>query len=159
MSNTLTNTLLMDSAPVYLDVNIPMYAAGGEHPYKAPCMWCMDQIASGMITVVINVEILQEILHRYMSLGRLQTALDICEQVSALSDLIYPVDAADMRQALSIARKGPASIRARDCVHIATMRRYGIPVILSTDGHFDNLLGITRLDPLVLFQGTGAGDR
>ena len=148
----------MNDAPIYLDVNIPMYAVGGEHRYKLPCMWCMDQIASGVMTAVINVEILQEILHRFMSLGRLQTALDLCKQVTDLSDLIYPVDAADMRQALAIARKGPASIRARDCVHIATMRRYGIPAILSTDGHFDNLPGITRLDPLVLFQESGTGD-
>jgi hypothetical protein len=39
------------------------------------------------------------------------------------------------------------------------MRRYGIPVILSTDGHFNNLLDITRLDPLVLFREFGTGDR
>jgi len=148
----------MNEVPIYLDVNIPMYAVGGEHRYKLPCMWCMEQIASGALTVVINVEILQEILHRYMSLGRLQAGFELFEQVTDLSDLIYPVDAADMRQALSIARKGPASIRARDCVHIATMRRYGLPVILSTDGHFDNLLGITRLDPLTLYQNADSPD-
>lgn len=37
----------------FLDANIPMYAAGGEHPYKAPCLRIMAAAASGQLECVM----------------------------------------------------------------------------------------------------------
>ena len=38
---------------IFLDVNIPMYAAGKEHPYKAPRAWVMRQVGAGRLAVAI----------------------------------------------------------------------------------------------------------
>ena len=148
----------MNNLPIYLDANVPMYAVGGEHPYKLPCMWCMEQIAAGEMTAVINVEILQEILHRFMSIRRSKAGVDLCVEVADLSVHVYPVDEIDMRYALAVVRNSSSSIRARDCVHVATLYRYGIAHILTADRHFDNLPDITRLDPLTLYRDAGSPD-
>lgn len=54
----------------FLDVNIVMYAAGVEHPLKAPCMAVLQMVVNGQIDIVIDAEIIQETLHRYGSLQR-----------------------------------------------------------------------------------------
>ena len=53
---------------VFLDVNIPMYAAGQTHPYREPCAWLMTQVARGRIAAAIDTEIIQEVLYRYGAL-------------------------------------------------------------------------------------------
>ena len=50
---------------IFIDTSIIMYAAGSEHPYKKPSLDLLKLIAVGEIEAVINVEVLQEILHRY----------------------------------------------------------------------------------------------
>ncbi|MBI2267294.1 MAG: hypothetical protein HYU64_19370 [Armatimonadetes bacterium] len=40
----------------FLDVNIPMYAAWARHPYKAPCVQVMQEIAAGRIIAAIDDE-------------------------------------------------------------------------------------------------------
>lgn len=53
---------------VFVDANIPMYAAGVEHPLKQPCVAMLEAIAKGSLGAVTNVEVVQEILHRYTAL-------------------------------------------------------------------------------------------
>jgi len=51
------------------------------------------------------------------------------------------------REDVKSARKilaGPGGISARDAIHIAIMRRYGISVIVSFDSGFDRHPGISR---------------
>jgi hypothetical protein len=58
------------SDPTYfIDANIPMYAAGAEHPLKRPCIAILEAIAHDELAAVTNVEVVQEILYRYSALG------------------------------------------------------------------------------------------
>ncbi len=53
----------------------------------------------------------------------------------------------------------PRGMQARDCVIIGSHAGTGHSSRSSTaDRHFDNLLGITRLDPLILYQDAGSPD-
>lgn len=47
-----------------------MYAAGAEHAYKQAAVSQLERIADGREQGAIDAEILQEILHRYRSIGR-----------------------------------------------------------------------------------------
>ncbi len=47
-----------------------MYSAGAEHPNKAPSIAFLERVAAGEIQATIDAEVLQEIMHRYRSLGR-----------------------------------------------------------------------------------------
>ena len=66
---------------------------------------------------------------------------------------VLPVTVADMQSAVSLfgqyASKG---VRARDTIHAAIMKNHGLTYIISSGGHFDLIPGLTRLDPIVLFQ-------
>lgn len=66
---------------------------------------------------------------------------------------IYPVTAADMQKAVVLFHQYmPQGVRSRDIVHVAVMQNNELTHIISTDTHFDLITGVSRLDPLVLYQ-------
>lgn len=133
----------------FLDTNIVMYAIGKEHHYKHPCMRTLKQIEAGALRVVTNVEVLQEILHRYFSLGRPRIAATAFSALKELCVEILPVLEADLDLALDLLHGSP-QIKIRDAVHAATMQNNGLSKIISTDKHFDAIEGISRIDPTSL---------
>ncbi len=60
----------MASEPFFVDANIPMYAEGKEHPYKAACSKALERIANEDLPARTSAEVLQEILHRYLSVAK-----------------------------------------------------------------------------------------
>jgi len=135
--------------PYFLDTNILMYAIGRDHPYKAPCIRILELIEDEAISVVSNVEVLQEILHRYRSLREYEIASSAFLHFKALCDEILPVGEVDMDLAFRILEGAP-EISVRDAVHAATMLNCGLEKILSADAHFDRIDGIVRIDPRIL---------
>ncbi len=47
-----------------------MYAVGKDHPNRESCREVLRRIEADDLTVVTSVEVLQELLHRYRSLGQ-----------------------------------------------------------------------------------------
>lgn len=141
------------SATALLDTAVPMYAAGTPHSYRDACQWVMAQIASGHLQVVIDAEVVQEILHRYGALGRYADAVNMARDLMTIVPQILPVTAADMQTAVTIFQQyAPQGMRARDAIHAAIMQNHGLTHIISSDAHFDLVAGLTRLDPLLLYQ-------
>jgi len=58
------------SPTYFLDANLIMYSLGGPHPSREPCKRVLERIKSGEIRALTNTEVLQEILHRYFSIGK-----------------------------------------------------------------------------------------
>ena len=137
---------------VFLDVNIPMYAAGGPHPLKEPCVWLMSQIANQQISAAIDTEIIQEVLYRYGAIKRIEVAVTMAGSLFELIPLILPVRPADARLSVDLFRQyAPSGATARDTIHAAVMQHNGLNQIVSTDEHFEQFEGLTRLDPQHLF--------
>jgi predicted nucleic acid-binding protein len=66
---------------------------------------------------------------------------------------ILPVRDVEMQAAVTLfGQYGPQGVRARDTVHAAVMQIHGLTHIISSDAHFDLIAGVTRLDPIVLYQ-------
>jgi predicted nucleic acid-binding protein len=144
----------MDDAPFFLDVNVPMYAAGKPHAYKTACAWVLTEIAHARLDAVIDAEIVQEVLYRFGAIGRPQTGVQMAKNLLALVPTVLPITVADMETAVTLfGRYGPNGVKARDVVHAAVMQTHGITHIISTDTHFDHIEGIVRLDPQTLFAG------
>jgi hypothetical protein len=61
----------------FIDTNVPMYAVGADHPLKRPCLAILEAVATGALTAVTDVEVLQEILHRYTALGQRTRAAEV----------------------------------------------------------------------------------
>jgi predicted nucleic acid-binding protein len=141
------------SAPALLDTSIPMYAAGTPHYYRDACQWVMSEIISGRIGAVLDSELIQEILHRYGALGRHADAVKMARDMMALIPRILPVGEVEMQAAVTLfAQYAPRGVRARDTVHAAVMQIHGLTDVISTDAHFDMIAGVTRLDPIRLYQ-------
>jgi predicted nucleic acid-binding protein len=134
------------SSAFFVDSNIIMYAVGGEHPYRDPCLGILDRIVQESLAVVVSTEIHQEILHRYSSLGLGQMARQVSAHLETIIPTALPVTLADIRRVRQLAERYPA-FKARDLVHAAVMLENGLSSIISTDRHFDQMDEIERIDP------------
>jgi len=133
--------------PVLLDSNIPMYAAGREHPLREPAQRIVLAVVSGELDAYTNAEVLQEILARYLRSGQPSTAFAVFDAFQRLMNgRVLPIEADDVVRARVLAEEQP-SLSPRDYVHWAVMIGHGIRTIVTADSHFDGLEGITRLDP------------
>jgi predicted nucleic acid-binding protein len=135
--------------PYFLDANIFMYAAGAEHPYKAPCVEILARVEVGELQGIINTEILQEMLYRYSRLKLPQKGVQLCREILAYSLTILPVNEDDSRLAIDLfAKHHQNGLEARDAIHAAVMKNNGVRKLLSVDRDFDLLDFVTRVDPL-----------
>ena len=142
----------MSDVPYFLDVNVPMYAAGKEHPYKASCVRVLTEIANGRLSAVISSEIIQEILYRYGAIGQWQIGVQLAENLMMLVPKVLPVTEVEMKTAVSLfAQYAPHGVKARDVVHVAVMQTHQLTHIISTDHHFDSIDDIIRVDPQKMF--------
>lgn len=58
------------SPVVFIDANVPIYAAGRAHPYKDPCANVLSLVAEKPLDYVTDAEVLQELAHRYLAQDR-----------------------------------------------------------------------------------------
>lgn len=123
-----------------------MYAAGSEHPLKAPCKEVLVRVAAGELDAVISAEVVQEIVHRYMAVGRPQLGASIARDALDLFAPVLPITHAVMRRVPDLVDRHP-TLAARDLVHVATCQAEGISEIISPDRGFDSVPGIRRIDP------------
>jgi predicted nucleic acid-binding protein len=137
-----------------MDVNVPMYAAGQPHTHKEACTWIMQEIATGHISAAIDVEIVQEILYRYGALKRWDLAVSMATDVLEIVPSVFPITPAEARLSVVLfERYAKGGVTARDVIHAAVMQNNSIQKIISTDEHFDQVEGLTRFNPLKLFEG------
>lgn len=143
----------MSDELLFLDVNVPMYAAGAEHPWRSPCVWVLTEVAAGRLNVAIDAEIVQEVLYRLGARREWEKGAVLAQRLMDLVQTIYPVTAADMATAIALFRRyGPQGVKARDCLHVAVMQAHHIHRIISVDRDFEHVPDVVRIDPMVLYQ-------
>jgi uncharacterized protein len=130
----------------FLDTNIFLYAAGGEHPRRAACVRILQKVANGTLEATVNSEVLQEILHVLSRRGKTDEATRLVGYVAALFPDMLPVGREDVLEACKLIRRD-AKISVRDAIHAATMMRNGLKRIVSIDLDFDRIPGIRRIEP------------
>ena len=131
---------------VFVDANVPMYAAGRNHPFKDPSADFMMAVGRRRVDAVSDVEVLQEILHRYRAVGRATDGSVVFEGFATAVRLFHPIVLEDLWECRRILARHE-TLRPRDAIHVAVMRRTGIRTIVSYDRHFDELPGIDRVTP------------
>ena len=131
----------------FIDTNVPIYAAGREHPYKEPCVRVLTMVAQHPLAFVTSVEVLQEIVHYYHASRRWELGREVLRSFSEIMhERIEPVYEWDIYFAASLAELQP-HISTRDLLHAAVMNRLESDQIISADTDFDLLPEIARLDP------------
>ncbi len=148
----------MAEVSCFLDSNIFMYAAGGVHAFKDPCVCILADVKAGRMKAAVNTEVLQELLYRYSKIGMSARAVELCRQVLALPLEVWSIEAEDIRIALSVFESlGPRGLEPRDAVHAASMQRHGVRVLLSADRVFDLLPGARPVPLIPPAAPTGRG--
>ena len=129
---------------IFVDSNVPMYLVGTEHPHKVDARRLLERLVADSERLVTDVEVLQEILHRFVALNRrdaIQATFDVLREVL---DEVFSVHDADVERAKTIVL-GRRRLSARDALHVAVMEREGVRRILTFDAGFDAMPGIERV--------------
>ena len=117
---------------IFVDTNVIMYAVGGEHPLRARARaFFLESLSSG-VPRVTSAEVLQELLHAYIPVGRMATLDSAIELVENLITTIWPVEAEDVRLARMLSDRHPG-LGARDLIHLACCRRRNVTAIQTFD--------------------------
>lgn len=132
-----------------IDANVLIYAAGGVHPYKEPCLQFMQSVREGSQQATIDVEVLQEVLHYYQRRNQVALGVGVVDHTLTVFPEPLEVSAADVVAAGALMQRYP-SLQARDAVHAAVALQHGLEGIVSADRGFDAVPGITRFDPMEL---------
>lgn len=126
---------------VFVDSNVPMYAAGGPHPHKDPSLQFLARVQRGEIQAVTSTEVLQEILHRYHRLGRPEVARQVYDLLVQLCAEVLPVTIADTDACVDLLREVEGSVR--DALHVAVMRNNDVDSVATYDAGFE-VFGVRR---------------
>jgi uncharacterized protein len=129
---------------IFVDSNIPMYLVGAPHPNKDAALRALNALIEAGERLVSDVEVLQEILHRYTAIDRRDAIQPAFDALLGIVDELYAVDLADIQRAKQQLLR-TNSLSARDALHLAVMQRHGITRILSFDRGFDVVSGVERL--------------
>lgn len=121
-----------------------MYLVGADHPNKIDAQRLLERATMAREAMVTDVEVFQEILHRYSAIGRRDAIGPAWELLTSIIDQVIPVDLDDVAAARDLILGGTA-VSARDAIHAAVMRRLDCTRILTFDRRFDAIPGISRI--------------
>jgi predicted nucleic acid-binding protein len=129
---------------ILVDANVPMYLIGDDIDRRRDARRLLeDAVADGEV-LCSDVEVLQEILHRYASIDRRDKIEPAFNSLIAVTDVIYPIELLDVERARRLVLTTPR-LSARDALHVAVMQGRDIGRIMSFDRAFDGIPGIVRL--------------
>lgn len=131
---------------ILLDANVLMYAAGGDHPNKSPSLHLLERIARGEVMAGADVEVLQEILHRYRANGRWSDGRRVYDLARQIVPHWLPVTLAALDEARRLLDADP-SLSARDALHAGVCIEVDAAAFCSFDTDFSRIPGIRRVEP------------
>ena len=117
---------------IFVDTNIFMYAVGRPHPLRGPAREFFVESTQNRTPLCTSAEVLQELAHAYLPVGRLQT-LDAAMSLIVRSRVdVWPLEAEDVTLARQLHERHPA-LGARDLCHLASCRRRGVRELKTFD--------------------------
>lgn len=116
---------------IFVDTDVFMYAVGRGHPLRGEAQQFFEQSMSQGHALATSAEVLQELLHAYLPVGREET-LDAAWVLVETVPTVWPVAAADVLLARRLAHDH-VGLGARDLLHLATCRRHAVRRVQTFD--------------------------
>ncbi len=139
----------------FVDVDIPIYAPGGDQRYKDPCGHIIRDIAVDPTRYITDADVLQEVVYHYLRTDRWAAGWEVLRWFeTVLRGRIGPVYPDEVLEAALLAHQVHAT-SSKDLVHASVMRRLGTNLVISADSDFGRIPGVRRLDPMRLIQWQG----
>lgn len=119
---------------IFVDTNVFMYAVGREHPLREPAQEFFERAMRkrSRSALCTSAEVLQELLHAYLPVQRMQTLDAALQLVEGVIDDVWPVEAEDVQLARVLADTRPG-LGARDLLHVACCTRRAVKQIKTFD--------------------------
>ncbi|MEX2323988.1 MAG: type II toxin-antitoxin system VapC family toxin [Acidimicrobiia bacterium] len=115
---------------IFVDTNVWMYAVGGSHPLRRRARALLLEHADGQ-RMATSAEVLQELLHAYLPVQRVDTLDAALRLATELAD-VWSLDADDVALARALHSAHPG-LSARDLIHLAVCLRREVTSLLSFD--------------------------
>lgn len=129
---------------ILIDSNVPMYLVGADHPNKIAARRLLESAVVQSQTLVTDAEVLQEVLHRYHAINRLDAIQPAFDLLLGLVSDVLPIEITTVQRAKEVMSSHPR-LSARDAVHVAVMDLQGIKQLMSFDTGFDVRRDLERL--------------
>jgi uncharacterized protein len=129
---------------IFIDSNIPMYLVGAPHPNKEAARSALERLIRRGVRMVTSAEVVQEVLHRYVSIQRLDAIQPALDALLGVVDEVFPVEAEDVKGARDVLM-GLAEVSARGALHVSIMKRRGVQRVMSFDPGFDAVEWVERV--------------
>jgi predicted nucleic acid-binding protein len=117
---------------IFVDTNVIMFAVGREHPLKEEAREFFRDEIGRRSRLVTSSEVLQELLHAYLPVGRLHALDSALALVDACFTDVWPIEAGDVRFARLLVETHPG-LDARDLLHLASCRRREVSSVRTFD--------------------------
>jgi predicted nucleic acid-binding protein len=116
---------------IFVDTNVFMYAVGREHPLRERARRFFLQ-SRDKEPLATSAEVMQELVHAYLPVGRLETLDAALLLVESSVAEIWPIEAEDVRTAIVLIARYP-ELGSRDLIHLACCRRRNAASIQTFD--------------------------
>lgn len=117
---------------IFVDTNVFMYAVGRPHPLRDEARGFFRNALKKGPPLATSAEVLQELLHAYLPVQRIETLDAALALAEARAGVIWPVEVEDARLARALADRHPC-LPARDLLHLACCTRRDVRQIKTFD--------------------------
>ena len=116
----------------FIDTNVFIYAVGRSHPLREEAQAFFIRARERHQRLVTSAEVLQELLHVYLPVGRMDTLDAALEIATQGIDEIYTIDAETVLHARRLTDQYPG-LTARDLLHLSVCRIHKIKELKTFD--------------------------
>jgi uncharacterized protein len=117
---------------IFVDTNVFMFAVGREHPLREEARRFFRDSLRRADALVTSAEVLQELLHAYLPVGRIETLDAALGLVEGRVREVWSVESDDVRLARTLLERNPG-LGARDLLHLACCRRRHVHALHTYD--------------------------
>ncbi len=117
---------------IFVDTNVFVHAVGRPHPLRDPARRILLDAAQASEALVTSCQVLQELMHVYLPVERLETLDKAWTLLTSRTVDIWSIEADDLALARSSITRHP-ELTARDLLHLACCRRRGVERIHTFD--------------------------
>lgn len=136
---------------ILLDSNVLLYAAGGEHELRAPCLAILGAVGSSAIDAVVTDVVLTEVLHARARRSSRTEAANLVASITQLVAEVFPLSDAARERALSI-YAASERLSSNDAFIAAVALERDLTLV-SADGDFADVPGLALAEPTAFAVG------
>ena len=125
---------------IFVDANVFMYAVGRPHALRTAAQQFFIEANVAHTPLCTSAEVLQELAHAYLSVGRVSAFDSAMSLVSRAGVKVWPLEEEDVVLARQLHEQHP-SLQARDLCHMASCRRRGVRAMKTFDEVLASVLG------------------